>query len=117
MLNRKSNGPLQFAICNLQFAMLFAVLASRPAHAISINAGPVLIGNPVTSEMGLSNSVTVQVTLDSAGQAQVDFFEVSPVDSSLTRVATVTQLLNANTPTQIPWNALWPIAGTPDARH
>src|SRR5258708_23579982 len=91
---------LTFAVCHL---------TCRSAEAIAIIAGPTLTGSPVTvtSESGLINGVTVQLTLDTAGQVQITFSKVSPVDSSLTPVAVITKNVPGNVSTPIFWSALW----------
>jgi flagellar hook assembly protein FlgD len=94
----------------------FFALCAPTAHAITITAGPTLSGSPVTSETTqLKNGVTIQVTVDVSGQAQVDFFQILP-DASLSHVATITQNITGGVSTSIFWNALWPI-GLDFARH
>src|SRR4029077_18878245 len=84
---------LSFALCHLP---------CRNAHAISITAGPTLTGNPVSSETNaLTNGVTVQLTVDTAGQVQINFFQVSPVDSSLTQVASIAKNVSGGVSTGI----------------
>jgi len=106
---------------NIAFYGLISALllgGAKGAYAIAITGGPTLLGSPVTSEInGLTDGVTVQFTLDSLGSVQINFFQVSPVDSSLTQVASINQSnIPGSTLTRVFWNALW-LIGTDFARH
>src|SRR5258708_7816579 len=94
------------------FCGLISVLCLGPAkfaHATAITAGPTLTGSPVTSETNpLKDGVTVQMTVDgTTDHVLIVFSQVSPVDSSLTQVASITQAVTGNSSPQIFWNALW----------
>ncbi|SRR5258706_8711679 len=88
------------------------------AHAVAITAGPTLAGSPVTSETNpLTNGVTVSMTVDGGtDHVQIVFSQVSPVDSSLTPVATITPAVTGGSSPNIFWSALWFI-GTDLARR
>jgi flagellar hook assembly protein FlgD len=105
--------------CLLPFAI--CLLNCRSAHAISIITGPSLPGmtnNTISYETnGIPNGASVQFTLDSPGQVEVDFYMISPLDSSQTQVGKVIQTnISANVPTTVFWNARW-LIGTDFARH
>jgi len=93
------------------------VMASRSVHATSITAGPLLTNTNIVTEMSpTSNGTTVQFSLDVGGQVEADFYQVSAVDSSLNKVATVIKTYSSGGPQTLFWNGLW-LIGTDFARH
>ncbi len=102
--------------------LIFAVLlaTAHAAHATSITAGPTLSNTSITFETnGTPNGTTIQFTLDSGGQVDIIFSQVSPVDSSLTQVATLTRVYGSGSggvPQSVFWNGLW-LIGTDFGRR
>jgi len=118
--DRKGNAVLNRVLLLLLSTFFILLFSSYSAHAISFTAGPSLLNltnNTVSFETnGIPNGTTVQFMVDTASQVQITFSQVSPVDSSLTQVAVITQNVGANVPTQIFWSGLW-LIGTDFARH
>ena len=89
----------------------------RSVYALSFTAGPTLTHTNISAEtIGAATGTAVNFTLDTDAQAAITFFTVSPVDSSLTSVATIFKNASANTPTSVFWSGLWPI-GVDLGRH
>ncbi len=89
---------------------------ASPAHAISFTANPTLSNSVISFETsGVPNGTTVQFSVDTAGQAEVDFFQISSVDQSVAQVSALTQPISAGT-NKIFWNGLWNI-GADQGRH
>ena len=113
---------LPSAICHSVRLLPFAVLLllSRSAHATAITVGPSLTNTSITSESNnATNGTTVQFTLDTAGQVEVDFFQVSPVDSSLSAAlpgASIIKTYASGGSQSIFWNGYW-LIGTDFGRH
>jgi len=95
-------------------ALLSSLFALSRAQALSFLSGPTLAGggNITFETNGTPNGTTVQMTLDTPASVEIDFFQVSPVDSSLSQVAALVQNVPANISTPIFWNALWLIGNT-----
>jgi len=98
-------------------ALGLCLLPLRPAHATNITVGPSLSNTNITSELNnTTNGTTVQFTLDVGGQVEVAFYQVSPVDSSLTLVTAININPASGGAQSVFWNALWPI-GIDFGRH